>query len=369
MPLTPCHTADVTPPHDIPVLRSADMFGGLRPRIDTVLSCPTLYRLSGALNRALPTLLLAPLVVACGPESALTTDATTSASSSAATTGAEASTEPATDPTPTTSFATTTAVDSTTTTTTDSADAPSESGLLFLDTCPEDPFARCSPPLNECNPFTQDCKRGEKCAPYADDGGGSWNNDKCVPVDPDPDQPGESCIVHEPNNSGLDSCDVGAVCWHVDTRTLTGTCTPLCTGNADMGICPDDLLCAVYNEGTLPLCLPACDPLQQDCPAGDLCIGHPNGEAFLCVLDASGDEGQVFDPCDYLNSCDPGLLCNDATAASECDPGEQGCCLPFCDLTLPLDCPGAMQTCQPYFEMGTAPDGYENVGYCALPDP
>jgi hypothetical protein len=91
----------------------------------------------------------------------------------------------------------------------------------------------------------------------------------------------------------------------------------------------------------------------------------PSG--FICVIDASGEEGQVFDPCEYANACDPGLICADPLSAEECDPQAPGCCLPFCDLTAPPSCPGNGQKCLPWYEVGRAPPGYENLGTCGLP--
>jgi hypothetical protein len=68
-----------------------------------------------------------------------------------------------------------------------------------------------------------------------------------------------------------------------------------------------------------------------------------------------------------VNTCDPGLLCLNSSAAEECDPDGVGCCEPFCDVTLPNSCPGVGQVCNFYYEEGMAPPGYEKVGYCAVP--
>ena len=115
------------------------------------------------------------------------------------------------------------------------------------------------------------------------------------------------------------------------------------------------------------LCLPGCDPLLQGCGDGDLCIPDPGDPArFICVLDASGDEGQVFDECEFVNACDPGLYCVAPALGAECPPEAPGCCLPFCDTTMP-SCPGAGQECLPWFEMDQAPPGFENVGLCGVP--
>jgi hypothetical protein len=49
-------------------------------------------------------------------------------------------------------------------------------------------------------------------------------------------------------------------------------------------------------------------------------------------------------------------------------PAAIGCCLPFCDTADdPAMCPGAGQECIPWYEMGTAPPGFEQVGICGIP--
>jgi len=217
-----------------------------------------------------------------------------------------------------------------------------------------------------CNPFTQDCMEGQKCQPYADDGGGSWNNNKCVPITGDGVE-GDACFAEGGGVAGLDDCAEGFFCWDTDAEN-NGFCVQLCTGSAEAGVCENiDKTCAVYNEGTLPLCLDQCDPLLQDCDPSDVCIPNPTGVGFLCVLDASGDEGQEFDPCMYANACDPGLWCADVTSANECDPNAQGCCVPFCDITeMPNPCTGMGQMCVTIYDGEPDPD-QPNVGFCSIP--
>lgn len=227
-------------------------------------------------------------------------------------------------------------------------------------------FLHCGgdvPKGGECDQWAQDCDDGEKCSAYADDGSNAWNNTKCVAVMDDPGVPGDVCTVEGSGVSGVDSCEKGAMCWDVDVDTGLGHCIALCTGTPEAPVCDAGFECAIAND-VLNLCLPVCDPLAQDCVGDDVCI--PNVDKFVCVLDASGDEGQTFDPCEYGNACDPGLLCLDPSAASECDAAAGGCCLPFCDLTAP-DCPGVGQDCEAFYTQGTAPPGYEAIGFCALP--
>jgi hypothetical protein len=214
----------------------------------------------------------------------------------------------------------------------------------------------------ECDPWAQDCPEGEKCSAYANDGGTAWNDTKCVGVAANPGQPGDACSVEGSGVSGIDSCDVGAMCWDVDAEN-EGVCVALCTGSPEAPVCDGGFGCAVAND-VLNLCLSLCDPLAQDCPGDDLCVA--NGDQFLCVLDASGDAGQAFDPCEFANACDAGLLCVDPGASSECDVSAGGCCSPLCDLDAP-SCPGADQQCLPWFEEGSAPPGFEQVGICAVP--
>jgi len=222
-----------------------------------------------------------------------------------------------------------------------------------------------------CNSFTQDCPPGEKCMPYAEDGGGSWNALKCVPVMADPVQVGEVCVVVENGVSGIDNCDVGLMCWDADQEGQ-GYCVALCKGTVEAPICEDPTkTCNVYSEGIPALCLNQCDPLLQDCDPNDVCVVIPDKQGFGCALDASGDEGQQHDPCVFANECDSGLHCAEVTAAAECDQNAQGCCEPFCDVTEPdadANCGGVGQVCTPLFGDDRPPPDNPNVGYCAVPE-
>jgi hypothetical protein len=306
------------------------------------------------------------VLAACGPTAPVSTAAD----------GGEGSTEPvdaSTSTSTTTATTTTTSGDPTTGGSTGGFVAPPDMGSTFI--VPSDGGScggagphgqlRCSP---ECNVWAQDCPEGEKCSPYSGDGDNAWESQKCVPLDPDPDHPGDPCTVEGSGVSGIDSCDIDSMCWNVDSETLIGTCVPRCTGSPDDPMCPPETACLISNDGVLTLCLPSCDPLVQDCPGDDLCIANPqDSSSFICVLDTSGDEGQTFDTCEYINACDKGMLCVNPALASECDPEAAGCCLPFCDLSAAPACPGAMQQCLPWFADESAPPGLENVGVCGIP--
>ena len=218
----------------------------------------------------------------------------------------------------------------------------------------------------DCDVWTQDCPEGYKCMPYANDGGSAWNGVKCFPVDPAPDPVGSPCTVVGNGVSGLDSCDEAAMCWGVDPETAEGTCYAFCTGSPENPMCSPGFACPIYADAILILCHPKCDPLAQDCADGDACLPYPR-DVFICILDASGEMGAYGDPCDYSNACDPGLVCLNPEYVPGCQAG--GCCTPFCDTSAPNTCPGDGQECIPWYEEGEAPEGYEHVGVCGVPQP
>jgi hypothetical protein len=227
-------------------------------------------------------------------------------------------------------------------------------------------------PAFRCDLFEQDCPPGEKCTVWANDGG-SWNATKCVPVVDDPAGPGEPCHVEGSGTSGIDDCDFGAVCWDVDPKALEGVCMPFCVGDASNPYCEDpDRTCPIYADGAFVLCFPNCNPLEQGCREDQTCL--PVQDAWICGPDASGDMGAYGDPCEFLNVCDPGLICLGASAVPPGLPceGATGCCTEVCDITDPAgdqQCAGAAegQTCQAWYEEGAAPVKWEDVGACALP--
>src|SRR6187431_2409029 len=55
----------------------------------------------------------------------------------------------------------------------------------------------------ECDGWAQDCQAGEKCMPWANDGGMTWNAMRCSPLAPDPALAGEACTVEGAAFSGI----------------------------------------------------------------------------------------------------------------------------------------------------------------------
>lgn len=240
-----------------------------------------------------------------------------------------------------------------------SGESSSSTGeVIFID--PTDP------PGEDCDPYLQDCPDGEKCNAWANDGGSNWNALGCFPVDPSPDQPGDSCTVEGSGVSGVDSCDVASMCWDVDAETNTGVCVAMCEGTPLNPTCADPATsCIISNGGVLNLCLPGCDPLLQNCAEGQGC--YPIDDAFVCAPDASGDQGSAGDPCEFINVCDPGTACVEDDAYGPGCFGSFGCCSPFCDVDEVATCPEVGQECVPWFEEGMAPPGLASVGVCSVP--
>jgi len=220
-------------------------------------------------------------------------------------------------------------------------------------------------PAIECDLWVQDCPAGTKCMPWDDTGGlDTWNATTCAPVDAVTVGTGGVCQVVGSGTSGIDNCEVGSLCWDIDAATLEGTCVEMCTNTPVAPICgPPDTSCAIANNGLLILCLPGCDPLLQNCDPGEAC--YPIMDSFTCAPDASGVDGVDGDTCAFINVCDPGLACINSGALDGCGAAV-GCCSPFCDVTLGDTCPG-IEECVPWFDMGMAPPGFDDVGVCALP--
>lgn len=325
--------------------------------------------------------------LACGPAIELEGDATTGgdggtleptsgdAPPSVSTSGPTPPPPPGTATAPPPGTSTVTSATTASTGDSDTWDTGDDCGCNFLcdpcwDGCRNEPIPGCDGDGLECDLFAQDCPEGEKCMPWANDGGAAWNSLRCSPLDDAPGQAGDACTVEGSGVSGVDDCDAGLMCWNVDENGQ-GSCVPMCTGSADAPLCDDPAdTCVIANDGVLNLCLPACDPLLQDCDEGSACYGA--GTSFACAPDASGpDLGLYGDACEYTNACDPGLFCAAAGAVPGCE-GSLGCCSEFCDLDAPNPdgaCGGSAlgQICEPWFAEGAAPPGYDNLGACVLP--
>jgi hypothetical protein len=215
----------------------------------------------------------------------------------------------------------------------------------------------------ECDVWAQDCAVGNKCMPWANDGGDAWNATRCSPIDPTPAGIGDPCVVEDSGVSGFDDCGISAMCWDVDPVTLEGTCVQFCDGSEANPLCPEGLTCRIAFEGTLALCLPPCDPLLPMCAEDEACMyfGTHYGAGFACLPTPPFVPAAYGEACDhYLQLCASGLACVLPEHVPSC--ADIRCCTTVGELSQMPVCPDAMQTCIPFDE--TMPDA--GLCYCGV---
>lgn len=240
--------------------------------------------------------------------------------------------------------------------TTDDGDSTSDSGAGFIYGGPD-----TSPPPLECDLFAQDCPDGERCAPWANDGGDTFNASRCSPVEQPPDSVGQACEYEGSHLSGLDSCDAGAVCLPSTIDANERACVALCLGDPANPYCedPETTCVAPFGEHAW-FCLPFCDPFQADgCATGQACA--PFDDDWACVPTQGLAPGEA---CDGSDACATGSICLPADELGAC--ASASCCSPLCNLGEPdpdAACT-APEQCEPYYE--GAPFFGENVGVCRV---
>lgn len=241
-------------------------------------------------------------------------------------------------------------------------------------------FFSCDVPPPECDVWLQDCAAGEKCSAYGQNAIEEikWST-ICTAVAQSPAKLGEPCVAQAPDfeygdgpgvHSGIDNCDAGLKCWNLDADHH-GTCHPLCTGSVDAPVCGENKHCFALDDSEeathwIDLCFDLCDPLLADCPgANELCL--PDRGPFACLEDRWPFENQPgHAQCSDSHQCLPGLYCYGYSDG--CDPADDWCCLPYCDLTAdehPACNPDFGETCVKLFG---APSGAEHVGVCSKPE-
>ena len=123
-----------------------------------------------------------------------------------------------------------------------------------------DPSAFDTSDAIECHMLHQDCGEGERCSPWANDGGEEWNATRCVPSSPDAVGVGESCQIEGHERTGVDNCGLGSLCIDVATGSEPADlrCVEICVGIPDdfeTPTCEDTALrCSI--DGTRAVCLP-----------------------------------------------------------------------------------------------------------------
>lgn len=226
------------------------------------------------------------------------------------------------------------------------------------------------PNTNECDVWAQDCPDGEKCVPWADDGGNTWNALRCAPVNGN-GQPGDTCMLMGGEITGLDDCAHGSICMRLDDGTDNGVCVPQCEGTVESPSCADSgRECINSNDGVMTLCMESCDPIVGGCPPGMGCYPQWEANTYVCWPDFSGEFGAYGDTCMYTNGCDPGLMCWYPEGVPGCEGS--ACCTDYCNMDDPdpdAQCLGQAegQVCQPLDLGGGAVPGLEHLGICEIP--
>ncbi|MEM7158776.1 MAG: hypothetical protein AAF799_38395 [Myxococcota bacterium] len=316
------------------------------------------------MNLELPTrlaLLVGSLTLGCGP--GLPSGGNTADGDGGGASDGSTSANSGTGPVGTSTSAQTSGVDSTS----EGGDVSTSSSFIDDPTDCGDPDSRwhCTPV--ECEIGSLDCLDGDKCVPWANDGGSAWNASRCTPVVERPGSVGDPCTMDGSPVSGVDTCDRASMCWGVDPETLEGTCRIFFGAQAIVPDCDAAHECVVLNEGYVPLCLLPCNPLQPDaCGEGEECRFATDSDGLYCLPEVGGQIlGNSRDCVDQ--TCSPAELCAPAKLLPSCEV--EGCCTPWCDITDPgadeacaaLD---PERSCLPFYADGKAPEGAENLGMC-----
>jgi hypothetical protein len=181
-----------------------------------------------------------------------------------------------------------------------------------------------------CNPWLDECPRGEGCHPY-DGGTGDpwWRSTRCYWPGNAPSAVGQACVREGGPFSAQDNCENHAICWNVDEDTGVGTCIPLCGNAPHDPSCPIGTDCVFADVMDAAFCLPACDPFADSCALGYRCTKV--GDALACMPSAPASVG-LEQPCMVPSQCEDTLACID------------GACVALCNLDAPV-CPPELPTC------------------------
>lgn len=223
------------------------------------------------------------------------------------------------------------------------------------------------PGMSMCSATLQDCAAGQKCIAYDSMGMMYWDANQCVDEPMNPGAVGDPCNIDEGESvfSGRDNCSKGTICLNFDFETgQGGTCTAFCGEDNSCGA--DEVCVESANDGVLPICLGACDPLLQDCADMQGCFGDPSLDGFICFTPDIGDNtGGDNSPCEFTNACLAGFSCQAAETVEGCAAGSMGCCTPFCAVSDGGTECAATEECVLFY--ADPPPGLDNVGVCVIP--
>lgn len=215
----------------------------------------------------------------------------------------------------------------------------------------------------ECDPWSQDCPDGEKCAAADFDLEPGPDSNECVPITGNGGL-GDPCEWDGPVEAS-DDCDGEHACYFVAENgdTWLGTCAPFCDGTPDDPICPGMLGCYITGQGAQILCLPSCDPLLQDCTDPNSLCQWTSSANFVCIQ--RGADVGTGEPCSVDNDCAAGDVCLGAMLVPGC--ADDACCTSYCEVGMLGGCDAQPDTsCEPFFS-DPPPPGFELIGVCIVP--
>jgi hypothetical protein len=255
--------------------------------------------------------------------------------------------------------------ESTTTTTGNPSDVTTDDTSATGDppsfACPPEPGEQ------QCDPVVQDCPGGFHCVPWSDDDGGVDDHDAfvCAPLANDPAGRHEACTA-DPATCG-DDCDVGTYCLPEYAPGLGGLCLGTCSSDGNDETCAAGEVCVTCGSCSVGTCLPSCDPLDPQCPEGAGTCLFSVSDDFVCAPAVLGEAG-FGEVCEFPQECAENLLCVEGSVfGAAC--GGPGCCTELCDL---VDgdpgCSDPGHVCISFYLPGTAPEGLDHVGLCAVPE-
>lgn len=239
-----------------------------------------------------------------------------------------------------------------TSTSTSTGTLDDDDGVVFL--IPHDM------PQHQCNVFDQDCPRGHKCTYLYLNSDAFWQA-RCVPIPDEPHQRDEPCAWTPQPEHGIDDCDAGLYCLSF-TGLSVGTCVAFCRDGDECLPCQG----CNHSDSFIPVCIPQCNPLDDDCPVGSSC-GYMYSVDFACGFDG-GSSGRVGSPCSSQYDCHAGTWC----VPDEYVPGctSSGCCTALCSLSDPSACAAQPGTaCHEVSIPGANCPYLDDVGACRLPQP
>ncbi len=227
--------------------------------------------------------------------------------------------------------------------------------------------------VDECDVFAQDCPMGQKCVFAGTERSPGWYLQRCVPVSGD-DGLGEPCSVMGEFYSGQDECGLGFQCFGPEIFDGgQGECAAICGGSWEALVCPAGTAIVLNND--VCLCIDDCDPLADECAAGEICVSNWDGVGFVC-RQVDGPQPAAGSPCSGDLLCANGSTCVDSEFFPHPGCVDGLCCAPLCDLSQgTLDNPTCAAfvgevpgvVCEPFYAPGEAPEGYASLGACVVP--